>query len=219
MFTNPTAPNLQDYLSFLYGTVGIPQANLPSVTGVATGGDTGFLEDDTQDWTANQWVGFLITDVTQGASSSVVGNDDTRLFFATALPDPVQLADAYLVMPSVVEISLSIAQEIVNPVLQSVSAQIYLLAVYNLAADRLINFAQDVPDQSYFLDLRTTLRLTNVSVGVSSSVNDQGTAVGILNPEQMKFFTLQDLQTLKTPYGRQYMAFAQMYGRTTWGVS
>lgn len=115
--------------------------------------------------------------------------------------------------------TLKIALEIVNAILNMGSATLYTLAVYNLGADRLINFANDIDGQSYFKDLRKELRILDVRVGVPSAANDAGTAVSILNPEQLKTLTLADLQTLKTPYGRQYMGIAQDFGPTIWGLS
>lgn len=114
--------------------------------------------------------------------------------------------------------TLAVAKEIVNTAL-TVAPSIYVLAVYNLGADRLINYANDVENQTYFADLRAKLSITTITTGVMSSGADAGTSAGMLNPEQMQLLTFQDLQTLKTPYGRQYMAFAQMYGRTLWGVN
>ena len=119
----------------------------------------------------------------------------------------------------IIATSLSIALSIVNETLNCADANIYTLAVYNLAADRLINFASDVSGQTYFQDLRSDLKIGQVRVGVPSSANDQGTAVGILNPEFMKTKTLRDLQTLKTIYGRTYMEFALDYGSNLWGLS
>jgi hypothetical protein len=219
MFTNPGTPNLTDYVSFLYGVVGIPTANLPTANGFATGGSNGFLQDTLQNWLANQWAGYSVVDVIGGQTASVASSNRFTLNFLVPVANPVNVGDAYLVAPDIILTSLSIAQEIVNTTLNLASATIYTLAVYNLAADRLINYAMDVANQTYFRDLRKTFRLTEVSVGVPSQVSDQGTAVGILNPEQMRLFTLQDLQTMKTSYGRQYMAFAQMYGRSIWGIS
>jgi hypothetical protein len=118
----------------------------------------------------------------------------------------------------IIATSLQIAQDIVNCKIAAGSADLYVLAVYNLAADRLINFAPDVADQSYFKDLRKDLGLSSVSVGVPSQASDNGTAVGILNPEQMKLLTLANLQMLKTPQGRQYLGIAQSVG-TLFGVS
>lgn len=115
--------------------------------------------------------------------------------------------------------SFDVAYDIVNPDLAQGSSLIYVLAVYNLGVDRLINYAIDVSGQTYFADLRKSLNLLDITVGVIDSGSDQGTSAGIANPEQMKLLTFQDLQTLKTPYGRQYMAFAQMYGQTLWGLT
>jgi len=92
------------------------------------------------------------------------------------------------------------------------------LAVYNLATDRLINYGQDIQNQTYFQDERAKLRIFDARIGVPSSVNDNGTAVGVLNPEFLKNVTLADLQYLKTPFGRAYIEIAQTVG-TVWGVS
>lgn len=225
MFTQPTTPNLADYITFLAG-IGIPPVNTPAVFPTVngtqtTGGDVASLIDQSQSWDPNQWAGYFLTDVTQNETTFIASNDPITLNFVTPFATPVQANDAYQIVPAIAPVSLSIAQEIVNDVLAQVSPTIYTLAVYNLAADRLINYAQDVPGQTFFRDLRgpDKFDVNRLSVGVPSQVSDQGTAVGILNPEQMRLFTLQDLSTLRTPFGRQYMAFAQMVGRTLYGLS
>jgi hypothetical protein len=119
----------------------------------------------------------------------------------------------------IIQITLTISLEIVNVVLSVGSCQLYTLAVYNLAADRLITYAPDVPAQTYFQDLRNKLNISSFTPGVPSEVADQGTSVGLLNPDFLKAMTIGDLQTLKTFYGRQYMAFAQDYGPAIWGVT
>lgn len=129
----------------------------------------------------------------------------------------------------VILMSLAIAEEIVNPALQSVGAacgstlgytgpSIYELAVYNLAADNLINFAPDQPGQTFFADLRTAWKITSFVPGVIQASADVSTSESLLVPDFMKNLTMADLQYMKTPYGRQYLAFAQRYG-TMWGVS
>jgi len=128
---------------------------------------------------------------------------------ANVLPDASEYVDH----------TLTVAQGIVNTALEDVDAAIYTLAVYNLAADRLINYAQDQDGQSFFKNLRAQFNIGSPSVGVVASTSDQGTSTSLLNPEALKGLTLADLQTLKTPFGRQYMAFAQTYGPTIWGVS
>jgi uncharacterized protein YciU (UPF0263 family) len=111
-----------------------------------------------------------------------------------------------------------VALEIVNPALQVASPLIYTLAVYNLGGDNLINFAQDVPPSTFFTDARKSFGIGNFVAGVVTNSSDNGTSSGLTTPEAFKMFTLGNLQNLKTPYGRQYLAFAQDYG-TLWGLS
>lgn len=119
----------------------------------------------------------------------------------------------------IIPTSLQIALDTVNETLCLMSASLYVLAVYNLATDRLVNFAPDQQGQSFFADKRKDLRLLDISVGVPTAISDQGTSVGVLNTEAMKTLTLQNLQLLKTPWGRRYMEIAQTYGPTIWGAS
>lgn len=95
---------------------------------------------------------------------------------------------------------------------------IYVLAVYNFAADRLINYAPDVNNQTFFREARESYGIMKPSVGVVAGASDQGTSGSLLNPEFTQHLTLMDLQQMKTPWGRQYMEFAQMMG-TLWGMS
>jgi len=110
-----------------------------------------------------------------------------------------------------------VAIAIVNPELAAVPP-IYMLAVYNLAGDNLVNFAPDVPPSTYWSELRGSFATFAFAPGVVTSSSDSGTSTSLLNPEQMKDFTLANLQNLKTPYGRQYLAWAQSYG-PLWGLT
>lgn len=141
--------------------------------------------------------------------------------YTTFLYTVVEIPEAQLPPTSqIIPVSLAIACETVNPALLVVPT-LYTLAVYNLAADRLINYAPDQPTQTYFKDLRgpKQLNLNSVSVGVPSATADQGTSAGILNPEFMKTMTLLDLGTLRTNPGRAYMEIALQYGSSIWGAS
>lgn len=112
-----------------------------------------------------------------------------------------------------------IAVEIVNPVIQCISPLIYDQCVYNLGGDNLINFAQDVTGQTYFVDARVKFRINSFVAGVISESHDESTGENILVPDFFKKLTLANLQNLKTPWGRQYLAFAQSYGPDVWGLS
>ena len=140
-----------------------------------------------------------------------------------------------LVLPDsnlAIQFAYNVALSIVNPFLANVgnypncnyingqvpTSPIYMLAVYNLAADNLINFTQDVVGSTYFADLRKQWNLAGFQSGVISNSSDQGTSQSLVVQEAAKNFMLADLQYLKTPYGRQYLAFAQRYG-SLWDIS
>lgn len=105
----------------------------------------------------------------------------------------------------------------------------YALAVYNLSGDRLINFAQDLPDAAsvdgsnpalpYFAYMRSKLKLNTWVGGTVQASSDESTSVTLVVPKAMENFTVADLQTSKTPWGLNYMAIAQEYGPSGWGIS
>jgi hypothetical protein len=114
--------------------------------------------------------------------------------------------------------AFDIAVQIVSLDLGVVSPLIYKLAVYNLGGDLLINYAQDIPPSTYFFDVRKNFGVFNFAPGVVTSSSDGGTSSSYMNPDFMKEFTMANLQNLKTPYGRQYLAFAQSLG-PLWGLT
>jgi len=70
----------------------------------------------------------------------------------------------------------------------------------------------------YFQTLRAKWNIYGFVSGIISSSNDESTGQSLVTPEKMKNLTMANLQNLKTPYGRQYMAFIESYG-PIWGVS
>ena len=124
-----------------------------------------------------------------------------------------------------VQTSFDIAMGTVNLALMALpgssptAVPIYVLAVYNLAADRLLNFALDEPGQCYFRDLRSSLGLNAFMPGFVTASADQGTSQTLALIESVKNFTVTDLQMMKTPYGRMYIDFAQNYGPYIWGLT
>jgi hypothetical protein len=113
------------------------------------------------------------------------------------------------------------------------SPSIYAIAVYNLAADFLINIAQDQPSDpvvpnsgtgtnpnglQYWAFLRSRYNILSFTAGVVQTTSDEGTSAGYLVPEQFSQFSVADLQALKTPFGRAYLGIAQSFG-SVWGLS
>lgn len=117
-----------------------------------------------------------------------------------------------------IQLSYALALDIVSCWLQAMASDVYTIAVYNLATDRLINFCPDQPGQCYFDGLRTGFKINQFVAGVVQSANDQGTGDTLLVPDAFKGLTIMDLSNLQTTYGRQYLALAQQIG-TLWGLS
>lgn len=106
---------------------------------------------------------------------------------------------------------------------------IYGLAVYNLAGDRLINYAQDLPGsdvipgsdppEKFFAYTRRQWDIFGFTSGVVQSSSDETTSGSFVVPKAFEALTIGDLQNIKTPWGRQYLAFAQDFGPSIWGLS
>ena len=215
-WVNPVVPNLADYSAFLTSMLSVSAGQtlntfLPSASGTATASSSTTLTDSSQTWTDGQWVGSTLYDSTANLQVVVTANTANTLTFASQA-NPPAVGDAYIVVQPIVATSLSVAIGIVNQALNQANPGLYVLAVYNLATDRLMNFAPDQANQTYFSNLRDQYHLLDSKVGVVASGSDQGTSGAILNPEQLRRLTLENLQMLKTPFGRHYLGMAQAYG-------
>ena len=116
---------------------------------------------------------------------------------------------AYNVSVAIVSLQLSMVDA---------TGLIYMLAVYNLAGDNLINWAPDTAPSTYFTDLRKSFDCNAFTPGVVSEAHDETTGQSMEVITALKDLTLGQLQNLKTPYGRQYLSFAQSLGGI-WGLS
>lgn len=149
------------------------------------------------------------------------------------------LPDASPVIP----MALAVAMAIVNRALRAVcipqydaagvalnsgGLSIYVLCVYNLGTSNVFNYAQDTvetpvpgskPPTPFFAWSRKQWNINGFVSGVISGSSDESTSQTLVVQEAAKNFTLANLQTLKDPFGRAYLAFAQSYGPSTWGIS
>lgn len=73
--------------------------------------------------------------------------------------------------------------------------------------------------EQFFSRLRRDFKLNQFSPGMVASTSDVSTSVGLDNPEFLKGLTIENLQLMRTPYGRAYMSIAMKYGPAVWGVS
>lgn len=146
---------------------------------------------------------------------------------------------------AVIAMAFAVALSVVNPALRKVAIPatdstgailnsggltIFALAVYNLAGSNLLAYAQDQEDAPivpgsgepglpFFAYTRKRWNIDGFVSGVVQSTGDEGTSTAMVVQEAAKAFTLANLQQLKDPYGRQYLALAQSYGPSTWGIS
>jgi hypothetical protein len=115
--------------------------------------------------------------------------------------------------------ALVIALQTVNGVICIASQYLYNQAVYMLATDLLIQFGQDQPNQTWFAQQRKLYKIDAFAPGVVSSGGDGGSSASLEVPQQMKNFTMGDLQNMKTKWGRRYLAIASDFGGQLFGVS
>lgn len=120
------------------------------------------------------------------------------------------------------------AKALVIASLAEVDPFLYAQAVYNLAGSTLLNVAQDPSgapayppgsDTKFFAYTRKSLNLLGFVGGVVQAAADEATSESMVVPDAFKGLTLANLQQIKDPYGRYYLALVQDYGPAVWGLS
>lgn len=124
----------------------------------------------------------------------------------------------------------------VNPQLILVRGPFFTQAVYNLAADLQVQWTPDVdppvfyptpwpaqgdgdPQQLKFFEyLRKQYDVNGFVPGVVEATADEGTSTSLKVPDNFDTLTIDQLQNLKTPWGRVYLGYAMKAG-TLWGLS
>jgi len=162
---------------------------------------------------------------TMGITTAVLPDNSPWIQLALAVSLAIVNPDlASLAVPQVDSTGASLNPG--NPTIDS----LYTQAVYNLAADNLINYAQDVPDAPavagsgdpglpFFQWTRKQLNINGFVPGLLQSSSDEGTSSSYVVQDAAKMFTLKDLQNLKTIYGRTYLGIAQGFGPSPYGMS
>jgi hypothetical protein len=88
----------------------------------------------------------------------------------------------------------------------------YTLAVYNCGGHILIRITPDQPQRDFFKGKRVEYNLLKLSAGVVAGSSDEGTSETLAVPDAIRQLTIGDLQFMKTPWGREYLTFAQDFG-------
>lgn len=95
---------------------------------------------------------------------------------------------------------------------------LYREAVFNMGGSLIIQYANDIPGNTYFEDLRKKFGVGGMTSGVMSSAADQGTSGSMEISDAMKNLSLADLQAMQDPYGRRAIAILQELG-PVWGLT
>lgn len=74
-------------------------------------------------------------------------------------------------------------------------------------------------NMQFFAAARKSFQLNAMVAGPVESTGDQGTNTKLIAPDFFKNLTMEDLDLIKTPWGRRYLAFAMKAGPTVVGVS
>ena len=116
--------------------------------------------------------------------------------------------------------ALNYAQEValgidtgVGPVISGTAGP-YVMAVYNLGLHQLLKITPDQQGMTFFDDKRAEYNLTSLKSGVVLASADQATSQTLVVPEFFTNLTLSQLDLLKTPYGRMYLEYSQLYGQS-----
>ncbi len=96
---------------------------------------------------------------------------------------------------------------------------IYVLAVYNFGVDRFIRIAQDDGQGTFYQDQRTSFSILTLRPGVVMASGDESTSNTLVVPDWYRTIPLSVQQQMKTPWGAEYVAYAQEYGPYVVGVS
>jgi hypothetical protein len=114
--------------------------------------------------------------------------------------------------------ALSYSEEMTLGVFRAIGQDFYCFAVYLLATSFLINWCPDQLGQTYFQTARNGFGISSFTGGTVQSASDQGTSAGLDAPDFIKGLTPGQLQALKDPFGRQWLAMSAELG-PIWGIS
>lgn len=100
-------------------------------------------------------------------------------------------------------------------------SSLYDVAVYNLGGHTLIEFGVDNPSSSnptFFQTLQNKFDLNGFNAGMIVSASDETTSDSFQMAKWVENLTIDQLQLLKTPWGRLALSLIQR-GSTGWGIS
>lgn len=232
-WTSPTTANLADFFTFCFQQ-GVPTADLPQATIAVVDGGTLYETAPTVTIAAP-----VNTGVTMTATATISGGVVTAIAVTNPGTNYGSFPDVTLSAPpsggtqataQVTALASAFPAQTLNssllrtiddgagaPLLGELSS--YVMAVYNLAFHMLLVFAPDQSGQTFFTTARKSYNLSNMRPGIVMAAGDQGSSQTMIVPQFFQHITLEALEATKTPWGRQWVEYQQMYGQTIWGFT
>lgn len=223
-YTNPTAPNLADFQTFC-ATQGLPVIALP----------------DSSPW--YQWALDWAQSIVRCAPPCIPAIQYVQAVYNLGLhwlienaPDQMGIALTSLTWANG-QVTVTAAAATGIAVGEGINISIVAAApaayngtfgavatgantlVYSLPNNPGTNAVPGLLNLAFFAGLRQQFNLLAFVPGIVTSASDQGTQASLTVPDSFKSLTLQDLDLIKTPWGRAYLFYAQKAGPTVVGVS
>ena len=257
-WSNPTTPNLPDYIAFVQTVMGISPLFLPSVLTPAapalTPGSGGALNGTV--YVAVTYVSALGETIGSPLASATVSSGDLisvasppavtgatgwNVYAAAGTGVTLQNADPLTIgtpydltaltagvapptTPTASSPWLGYAFDQALALTLSVAGGVsYTLAVYNCAGHIQIRITPDVNgrmnEEGSFTQMRGTFDLLKQSNGLVEQTSNVDTSSTFAVSDALKQLTLTDLNFMKTPWGREALAYMQDYGPSVWALT
>lgn len=219
MFTNPTTANLADFYMWCIGQ-GVPVTELTSgtLTGLIVTPGSGYASATATSGTVAAGMVLAGNSVPSGLYitnwSGLAGTVSPAVAVNAA---SAQSFDQFSAWALNYALEVAIPGPQLGPGMTGFAGS-YVMSVYNLGLHQLLKIAPD-SQTMFFSNARQQYGLTSLRPGVVMASEDQGTSQSLVVPEFFHGLTLSDLDLIKTPYGREYLGYAQMYGANIVGCS
>jgi len=230
-WVQPATPNLADFFTFAYAQ-GIPAADLPLPVLTVTAGGSGYTVAPVVT-IAGPAIGTAMT-----ATATISGGVVTALTAVYPGSNYASIPDLTIAAPTSGVQATGVVTSLGSPypasaLNQSLDITInstggstilgelsnYVRATYNLGVHLLMQFAQDISPSTFFVDTRKAFGLNQFRPGIVMAAGDQATSQTFIVPKFFQEITLEALEATRTPWGRAWLSYEQMYSSTVWDMS
>jgi hypothetical protein len=106
-----------------------------------------------------------------------------------------------------IDTALAWAKSIVAPIIETLNAIDYTMAVYDVGMHWLIMYGNEI----VFDGIRTSLSAWNIHAGFVQYTSDEGTSVSMQLPTYLQNLSAGEMQFMQTQNGRDYLGIVSRY--------